>query len=97
MRVRTCSVSSPTQRDVLKEGMIAGFSFVPFGPMIGSRLQKMSGVFMISFFSMPVDMSSLSTMTPEGSGLQKDRAAPAIAGRSCDVGRTSRASMFAER
>ena len=31
---------------------------------MGSRLQKMSGVFMISFFSMPVDMSSLSTITP---------------------------------
>ena len=62
--MRTCSVSSPTQRDVLKEGMIAGFSFVPFGPMIGSRLQKMSGVLRISFFSIPVDMSSLSTITP---------------------------------
>ena len=59
-----CSVSSPTQRDVLKEGMIAGFSLVPFGPMIGSRDQKISGALAISFFSIPVDMSSFSGITP---------------------------------
>ena len=48
-----CSVSRPTQRDVLYDGMMAGFSLVPLGPMIGSRLQKMSGEFMISF---PLEM-----------------------------------------
>ena len=44
------------------------FSLGPFGPMIGSRLQKMSGVFRTSFFSIPVDMSSLSTITPIEAG-----------------------------
>ena len=61
---RTCSVSSPTQRDVLYDGTMAGFSLVPRCPMIGSRLQKMSAVCSFSFFSIPVLMSSLSTMTP---------------------------------
>ena len=61
---RTCSVSSPTQRDVLYDGTMAGFSLVPRCPMIGSRLQKMSAELSISFFSMPVLMSSFSTMMP---------------------------------
>ena len=39
---------------------MAGLSFVPLCPVIGSRLQKMSGVCISSFFSMPVDCSSFS-------------------------------------
>ena len=68
--LRACSVSSPTTRDVLKDGTIAGFSLVPRCPMIGSRLQNMSAEPSISFFSMPVAMSSLSTMTPAGRQVQ---------------------------
>ena len=61
---RACSISKPTTRWSLKDGMIAGFSFVPLWPVIGSRLQKMSASAFISFASIPVAIDSLPGMAP---------------------------------
>ena len=43
---------------------MAGFSFVPLWPVIGSRLQKMSASSFISFASIPVAIDSLPGMAP---------------------------------
>lgn len=59
-----CSISKPTTRWSLNDGMMAGFSFVPLGPVIGSRLQKMSASAFISFASIPVAIDSLPGMAP---------------------------------
>ena len=59
-----CSISKPTTRWSLNDGMMAGFSFVPLWPVIGSRLQKMSASAFISFASIPVAIDSLPGMAP---------------------------------
>ena len=75
----TCSVSSPTTLESLNEGTIAGFSFVPLGPVIGSRLQKISRVPISSLRSIPVEMSSFSGMRSGSSTLPS----PATEGKRC--------------
>jgi hypothetical protein len=67
---------------------MAGFSFVPRWPVMGSRLQKMSGVFSSSFRSMPVDCSSFSGM-PGIAGVQTGARVSRVTTLIADAGQES--------